>query len=334
MELLPIWQTPLPFTLLETELHASRYAGALVAANGLAVAELVAIRSLRKSLEGRLAVHVGLEWIASLADALRRIHEPQPAKSPLSAYLADDLGLREPGVGSGALLLGHAQPRVPTSVLDSFVHEDEQRIVEFLEHQIQPWTRELLLAAKKGVQPSPTPEAPDVLLDRVRRYARPTFARWSSPTTTGWLFAFDDLHARVWHELFELHDQRPFLRICPLCARMFVPTKRGQTRCHRRLRIWETGAVIRECVGPRRLAAGMDAVARAEAQHELRREYKRREQALRRLRTRIGSESAGYSAALKEFAAWKAEHIRPRGRPGQDEYLKTDPRPTANGKER
>jgi hypothetical protein len=76
-----------------------------------------------------------------------------------------------------------------------------------------------------------------------------------------WARSYTSLHERLALELEDLTVRRPRLRTCPLCQRLFIALRPGQTLCSNQL--WEgAGRLLRRCAPPSE-AASYDAAAAA-----------------------------------------------------------------------
>jgi hypothetical protein len=314
----PSWLTPLHFTRLADERSTGLPATPkFLMTYGPFADDLVRAAEARAftdadRLTGVLR-SIGAEWIASFADEL----DSHP--SPITGALRRDAGLATPGHPFPGLVLRRGPwPTLSRETISRFCANAGKQLESFCEYDLGWLIAPLRQAAESGDRPRATSDIREWLLDRLvldRATITPATLAGRSVMT----LEFPDLRQWVLYELVDIYESRPLIRQCRLCFRLFVPSRKGDTRC-RRFR-WERrpggrAVLLERCV-----------LTEVHEQDSHRREYKRLRQRAVREVERYGSEHPRALRALNEFEAWKGKHLRPRGpkpREVQPPVLRTD----------
>jgi hypothetical protein len=309
MSSFPVWRRPHQFTLLRTDAPVPPID---VVTYGPIAADLIALADPTVETITKLGRGLGFEWLASLVLLPDRLPElPQPS---LARYLDDRYALR-PGVSAnpfgvreGKLRRRRTEP-LPTELVAEFAATEKGRLQQIGDAMLD-LCGPLMHVAEGGEWKLGAYE--ERAVKRFNALGIPL--RLSSVVAPGesrrtHVLIAPNLYARALLEVVQLYDDRPQLALCPACQRLFVPAREKQVRCRRFTWHAITGEVIATCTS---------AITRAELAHAAtirRREYKRFQMRVIRLRNRLGADHPDVHAAEQAFLEWQRENPAQVGRP-------------------
>jgi len=318
MDTIPVWRTPHDYALVPIE--GIPHPGVRdVFTYGPVFWEFLRGWRKPKRLQRveHLATYVGLEWLGSLADALRAESDLCDDKqSPLTRWLEDEYRLQPGQAANPGGLLGEPKRRtpVPRSVLRSFLDQDGERIsTRFVKRLVQPAALPLLEAARNNSPPINNGGWTEFLKRELGLASVPLQVksyRVGDAAKLGYSFA--NLRDRILVELLEQYTDAPPLRLCRACKLPFTPRRPGDHYCRRGVWSWQRLTLEVSCI-PDELEARLSVAFAAQARRQ---EYKARKEALRRLRLKVGIEHPDYLAAQQTHDEWATENPSPR-RPGK-----------------
>jgi hypothetical protein len=306
------WRSAHSFTLLPLEGESRSHVPLAVFTSGPIAADLAALAQPTPELVAHLGRSLGLEWVTSLVG----IDRPSGLEEArLTRYLREHFGLR-PGSAASSLavrsgrFVRQRQKAVPAELLADFVATEYGRL-DWMGQTIRPLVKPLVAAASgRGWHVGGQPERARDLFNALAPSL--TLRRLSGPANERPIsgFEFPDLYARALLEIIELYDDRPRLRICRHCRRLFVAQRKGQQSCRRYVWLWRGRDAIGGCMFDRAsspLRVEIDAQAR-------RREYTRLQMRVSRNMKALGPDNPRTQRVMKEFDEWKTSNPAPRGR--------------------
>jgi hypothetical protein len=307
---LAAWKTPHAFALLSVSAEDAAQPPRDVVTYGPIATDLIALAEPILDTVTRLGRTLGFEWLVSLVTTDRLQGLPEPA---LASYLHKQFALR-PGVQAnpyrfvrGRLRRPRPDP-LPIDLLTTFVAEEHGRLTDIGNgiHDLC-WP---LLEVAKGADWDVTwqPERAAIRFNALRPSLK--LSRVTGPVGTEHLLTATDLYTRALLEIVAIYDQRPPLAICRRCDRLFIPERSQERHCRRFIWDARSGELVATCTPALTTLADTKFTAAVR-----RREYKKHQMRVRRLRERLGADHPNTQKAQDEFMRWRKDNPAPVGRP-------------------
>ena len=312
-----VWKLPHGFALIDVADSRPTSPPVDALTYGPIGADLIALTQPTSKVITRLGRSLGFEWITSLAWDEPALQRDEPA---LTLYLREQYGIR-PGFAVKPFTVRRGElvrPRhkvLPAELIDEFVASRAGQLAH-IGTAIQGAMHPLFEVAQGATWPGPDQDPREWAASRLNAL-EPAFSFRRMTTVDGsrsfYAIESPDLYTRALREIIELFDQRPPLRICPRCKRLYVPDTAAQKSCRRFTWIARTRELLTTCDPDAPITT--HATARRDRQAR-RTEYKRLEMRARRAIERHGPTDEQAVKARNEFEAWKeANPAASTGRP-------------------
>lgn len=307
-ELLPVWAQPHSFSLLD-ERQRTVFTFGLVLTHVRLLGTAEGVRIFGECY--------GYEWLPGLSDGVQRETREELPTSELQRFLREEHGIIGPReLDFDKWAAGDGEAGEPSDeILVAFAEQHGAQIKSWslnafnmVEVKLRGWA-----GSRKPVELGHGAAA----RKRLQRTQMPH--ELTSVNAIGgsqhWARQYTTLYERVALELEDLAVRRPKPRICPLCNRVYIPVRPGQSICANQ--IWDARSrrLLRRCV-----PTSEEAVYSAAEAAEYRKRRKTQWAAMDRVLKRYGPDDPRTKRAVRKFERWKKENPPPRppGRPPTD----------------
>ena len=322
------WKTPHAFALLAVDSTAPVLPPLDVATFGPLAADLTVLAEPTIETVTRLGRTLGFEWLLSLVlgpDRLEALPEPRLAQhmrehhglEPNLAYYLRERYALKPGLSANPFIVERSKLRrpqpetVPGELIADFVRSERGRLIA-IGQAVAALCRPLLHVAAGGHWDV---NGEDERAATLFNAHNPSLTLTRVTSTSGakhHLLAANDLYGRALLEIVEIYDTRPKLTICRDCDRLFIPKHPEQQRCRRYLYLADNGKLLATCTQTHTIQTEARAKLEAAAR---RRDYKKHQMRIIRLRNRLGPDHPNTCQAQREFLEWQKQHPAAVGRP-------------------